>query len=243
MIDDTQLYFVTFADSRMFRTLARIKEQAKKLGVFDGIMAIDETKLSKSWLERNSQFIMQNPRGFGLWIWKPEVILQALKKVPDNGILVYADAGCTLNPEGISRLKEYIQLVKDCSGHRLAFELTGFREEQFTTEYVLQALEFTSRDQRDSYQLVGGISLIQKTPENIAFVTLWNQLVQAPHMLTGGMHIPCSPSYSAHRHDQSIWSVLNKKFGGAAIIHDETFFEDGFEKNKRFPIHATRLKY
>lgn len=243
MLEDTPLYFVTFADSRLHRTLARIKEQAKSLQVFDGIMALDETKLSKSWLERNGQFVMQNPRGFGLWMWKPEVILQALKKMPDNAILIYADAGCTLNPEGIPRLKEYIQMVKDCSGHRLAFELTGFREEQFTTEYALRAMDFTSKEERDSYQLLATTCIIQKTPENIGFVTFWNQLAQAPHMLTGGLHIPCSPSYKDHRHDQSIWSVLNKKFGNVTILHDETFFEDGFAKNKRFPIHATRLKY
>lgn len=243
MTEETPLYFVTFADTRMHRTMQRILQEAKALNIFDGVLGMDETKMSKSWKERNAKFIMENPRGFGLWIWKPEVILQALKKIPDNAILVYADAGCTLNKEGIPRLKEYVQMVKDCSGHRLAFQLTGFREEQFTTEYVLRALDFTSKEQRDSYQLVGGISLIQKTPENLGFVTLWNQIVQTQHMLTGGLHIPCSPSYRDHRHDQSIWSILNKKFGGAHILHDETYFEDGFEKNKRFPIHATRLKY
>jgi hypothetical protein len=242
-MEETPLYFVTFADSRLHRTLARIKQQAKELNVFTGIMAINETNMTNSWKERNARFIMENPRGFGLWIWKPEVILQALNKMPDNAILVYADAGCTLNKEGIPRLKEYVEMVKDCSGHRLAFQLTGFREEQFTTEYALRALDFTSREQRDSFQLLATTCIIQKTSENIAFITLWNQLVQAQHMLTGGLHISCCSSYRDHRHDQSIWSILNKKFGGAHILHDETYFEDGFEKNKKFPIHATRLKY
>lgn len=243
MIDDIPIYFVTFADSRLYRTLDRIKKQAEALGIFDGIFINNENTLEKSYSETLKKWANKHMRGYGLWIWKPQVVLEALKKIPDNAILVYADAGCTLNLEGMNRFKQYVKMVKEHSTHRLAFELTTLREEMFTTEYVLQALNFHEPEKRKTDQLLATTFLIQKTHTNISFIESWNNIVKMPHMLTGGLHIPCCSFYRDHRHDQSIWSILNKSMGGACILHDETYFEDGFEKNKHFPIHATRLKY
>ena len=64
--------FVTFGDSITYRNAVHmITNEAKSLEIFDKIISYDETKLDNSFLEKNKQFIEQNKRGFGYWIWKP----------------------------------------------------------------------------------------------------------------------------------------------------------------------------
>ena len=44
-----------------------------------------------------------------------------------------------------------------------------------------------------------------------------------------------------HRHDQSVFSVIRKKYGGN-IIPDETYFNDFVREGQGFPFWATRLR-
>ena len=48
-------------------------------------------------------------------------------------------------------------------------------------------------------------------------------------------------NFKFHRHDQSIFSLIRKKFN-PLIIKDETYFDDfNSIEAKKFPFHATRI--
>jgi len=244
MIDGQLVYFVTFADSSLKLTLQRIKAEAQRMNLFDGIFTYDETLLDDEFRNRNRQWFVQHRRGYGLWIWKPQVILQTLRQIPDNAVIVYADAGCTLNSEASERLKQYVRMVKQHPSHRLIFHSRFWREDQFTTEYVLQTMNFTGPAERGSRQCYATSFLLQKTDDNIELINKWSLLMQEDkRMVEGGQHLrQCYAGFKDHRHDQSILSILMKQ-SQSLILEDEISFDDRRHVAPNYPIQSTRLKY
>ena len=128
MYDNHTISFVSFANSR-YASQERIKREAEEMRFFDYIYVGDEHMLEpwyyKKYKDRWSE------RGYGYWQWKPYIIRRVIDRMEEGDYLVYADAGCTLNPRGIPRLKEYLQMVTDSPCGVLGFD-QHFREAEWT---------------------------------------------------------------------------------------------------------------
>ena len=59
----------------------------------DKIIALSRKDLVKTGFYQQHKSILDQPRGAGYWLWKPYYILETLKKLEENDILIYADAG------------------------------------------------------------------------------------------------------------------------------------------------------
>lgn len=62
---------------------------------------------------KNAEFMMSNRRGYDFWLWKPYVILSTLQDSEPNDVIIYMDAGCTLNLNSISQLLIKIVFRRD----------------------------------------------------------------------------------------------------------------------------------
>ena len=62
---------------------------------------------------KSMDLLLPTCRGFGYWIWKPQVILQSLRMMDKGDVLLYADAGCVLNNLGKKKFNEYIDILID----------------------------------------------------------------------------------------------------------------------------------
>lgn len=58
----------------------------------------------KEWLNTKSHY--------GLFIWKPYIILKTLENMNENDIMVYSDAGMHLNVKGKNKFYEYLENMK-----------------------------------------------------------------------------------------------------------------------------------
>lgn len=115
---------VTFADSRLKHSAKRLIRQAKRMGVFSQLISLDESGLDVEFRDNHSSILRPHVRGFGFWIWKPQVIIQALRSLKNGQILLYLDVGCHLNHRGIPRLLEYFEIVSKSKSGILAFNFT-----------------------------------------------------------------------------------------------------------------------
>ena len=243
MINGRHVFFVTFGDTSLHKTLTRIYNEAIAMNLFDGIFVYDETKLDPQYFARHKEWFQHFKRGYGLWIWKPQVILQTMKQVPENSIILYTDTGCTLNAKAHGRLVEYINSVISHPTQRLIFQSRFYTEEQYTTQYVLERMQFTAPEQRHSKMCYAGVTMFAKTRQNIELLQRWDNIMHITDMLQGGRRLkPCSPRFVDHRQDQSILSIL-MKHNDALILEDEIEITDRPELADTFPIQATRLKY
>jgi hypothetical protein len=198
-----------------------------------------------SFWEKHSEFITTHPRGYGHWLWKSYVTKQTLHSLHENDILVYADAGCTINPKGMQRLLEYFDIVNKSQYGILSFK-TVHLEKRFTKMDTFEYYD-THHDESifETEQLVGGIYVIRKCQHTVDLVNKWydgccnyNLIDDSPSA------IPNHPSFYENRHDQSIFSVIRKKYGTEMTEFDETYFDnsDWYGEGIRYPFWATRLK-
>jgi hypothetical protein len=232
--------FVSFASTNMSpKPLERIRQEAHQMEFFDEIHCMTEHNLDQDFLNKHLDWMSRiHQRGFGGWIWKSQCVKQVLSNLKDGDALVYADAGCVLNKEGLPRLKEYIQMALDSPHKNVSFAI-GYPERHWTKADVFQALNYTDYD---TTQLVGGIFVLIKTPEITDLVHRWNHYCQQYNLIGDfPSYYQNDVTFQDHRHDQSIFSILRKQFG-TVTLSDETWWPEKWDLNKHYPIHARRMK-
>ena len=233
--------FITFGNNKYNEALIRIKKEAESFNIFDNIIIYNEDYLKndKIFWEKHGDFINNNNRGYGYWLWKSYLTLKTLENMNENDILLYCDAGCTLNVNGLSRFNDYLNIMKD--NEILSFEL-NFLEKIWTKMDLFKYLDMDKPKYFDSKQLVGGIYFIKKTERTINIINEWYNIMSANYNLINDSKsiIINDISFKEHRHDQSVFSLLRKKYG-SFIIKDETYFHN-WNPNiiKKYPILATR---
>ena len=235
---------MSFGNKKYYNSLNRIKEEAIKMNIFDDIFIFNENDLLNfnefNILSDNHKFILNNKRGYGYWIWKSFLVKKVLEKIENDDIIIYADAGCTLNYNGIKRLHEYINIVKNSQYGILSFELTCL-EKQYTKMDLFNYLNMNNNENLNKYQLVGGIFILKKNENIIKLINEWYITSNIYNLINDSNSILKNDiSFIEHRHDQSIFSLLRKKYG-TEIIKDETYFTNFKNSNAiNFPIWATR---
>lgn len=215
-----KIHFISFADKKYRKTLERIKEEAERTKFFDTVKIYSENDLAEDFMERSGEFIRSNQRGFGYWIWKPQVAIQRMNEIEEGDILVYADAGCSIYSSGVSVFSKYIQ-------ETIKNKVCVFQLEYIEKKYCKMDLLKEIGGDPDSLTICATFYYMMKTKENLEFLNEWLRLCQTPHLVDDSPSvIPNDPSFLDHRHDQSIFSLLLKKYRKEPVIPDYSFIKD-----------------
>lgn len=237
-----KIHFLTFASASFKKSLRRIKNEAETSGFFDTVTCLNESDLPLSYRIRNLFILNRFTKGYGYWIWKSFITKNLLVKIDEGDILFYADAGCSLNKEGEQRFKEYIEMLVSSEFSNLSFQMNQL-EKEYTKGDLFKYFEQENNEEiKNTGMLVGGVYFIQKNKHSINLVNEWYLTCHSKRNLIDdslSKH-PNDSTFIAHRHDQSIFSLL-RKINGSLILKDETFFSN-WEVMKRFPIHTKRLR-
>ncbi len=240
-----KITFLTFADSKMSPTLRRIKKEAKHSGFFDYIHVYDESNLDAEFWRDNKDWVAQNPRGYGYWIWKPYLIRRELQAMAENDILVYLDAGCTINgPFGLERFNQYLEILQDksivCFRHKNCLEI------QYDKMDFLAFMELDSNDDfLHSQQVIASIILMKKQIDLVPFVDQWYKLAQNHHLIDDSSpSLKENPAFKEHRHDQSIFSALLWERTDVIKLNQEEVYNTPCDITtmKPYPFWISRLK-
>jgi hypothetical protein len=127
------MIFLTFGDgSYSFRCAAkRIALEALKLSIFDKAIFYNFKKLQNehpNFWKKNRDFILNNRRGAGYWIWKSFIVQEILKKLEEGDLLFYCDAGCEIDKTLIQTIDQV--LPKNCD--ITLFEIKDHTNEAWT---------------------------------------------------------------------------------------------------------------
>jgi hypothetical protein len=73
-------YFITFANEKFEGALKRITRQISLMNVFDVIRPYTDKDLESftDFWDRHGEFVKNNPKGHGYWIWKSYLTLKTL---------------------------------------------------------------------------------------------------------------------------------------------------------------------
>jgi hypothetical protein len=232
-------------------------KQMKQIFPFFQIYTYTEQDLQKDsifWSQHGS-FLLHHKRGYGYWLWKPYLLQQTIQTLHDNDILIYMDAGCTINPQGIPRFQEYLQILHSSPFGMIAFQLSSTLQEiSYTKRTLLENMKITSED-KYSGQFMATVIMIRKTSYTVTFLKEWYTLATNYENLDDTKHstLPEYTEFRDHRHDQSIYSLLIKRYlqkqrknsteHAPICLPDETFFfPHWYTSGIPYPIWATRIR-
>jgi hypothetical protein len=88
--------YITYGENCCRNSLSRACHAALTQAAMDECRALTLSALDSDFRERNRK-ILAEPKGAGLWLWKPYIINRTLHEMADGEYLVYADAGSYFN--------------------------------------------------------------------------------------------------------------------------------------------------
>lgn len=200
-------YHINFAKGRYLEAQKYCSMSAKNVG-FDNIISYTSSDIDIEFYNKNKN-ILNNPRGAGYWLWKPYFINKTLELMEYGDLLVYSDSG-SFYKSSVQPLIDKILLDKNGV---LSFELKGLFEKEYTKRdaFVIMGLDdpkYTETSQREATYI-----WIIKNDFTIKLIKEYLNYAQDERVITD--NISENKNYDAfkdHRHDQSIWSLLCKKY-------------------------------
>lgn len=240
--------FLSFADRKMQPSLNRIRKEAENTRWFDEIIIWNDSDLPKWWRKRYKNELKMK-RFFGYTIWKPFIIKTCLERMNDGDILLYSDAGNTINIKGEKRFYEYINHLNKSICGMLVFQQNNLLEKNWTKADLLSYVGWIDNPKCEEFlnsgQYWDGCIFFRKCKESVECINKWIILSHEHHYLTTDVpsEIPNFPDFVEHRHDQSAFSCLAKPYHPYIIDANETWTQSDFNKNLTYtPIWATRKR-
>ena len=242
------LHLISFAahhDNRYENRRKTYKEVAEGLGVFDSVNVFSNFNCydyCPELLEHKHYMDVPHRRGYGYWVWKFFLVREFLNNIPENDLMLYTDIGCTFNYKGKPRMFEYIDMAQQ--NNSLTFEV-GYPEFLYTKMDTYLRIFPDTFQHGSTGQRCSGIFFLKNNQQNknildeLKVLHVENNYI---NVTDEPSIVPNSPSFVEHRHDQSIFSLITKKYNMFAIP-DETYWENWDTEGINYPIWAKRIVY
>jgi len=152
--------------------------------------------------------IFEHSRGNGLWLWKPYLIRKTLLTLEEGDILFYSDSGSFF-----IRSIKYIE--KRMGQDDIWISGLPLIEKQYTKKDAFLLMNCLSGDYVETNQASGTFLMFRKSSRSMKFVEEWLEYccdirILGPQKSVLGEE---DDLFIQHREDQSVLSLLAKKYG------------------------------
>jgi hypothetical protein len=171
--------------------------------VFDVIMSYQPHNIDPEYYEKHKTILSQR-RGGGYWLWKPYFILQTLKMMPEDDILLYVDSSGVFR-DGIYDL---LDIAKE---HDITVFPNFHSNRSLIKKSVIDKMVDGDESYLDKMQLDGSTILLRNTAKSRAIIEQWLKYSEDSELLTDTPSINEYPDFQDHRHDQAILSLMYHK--------------------------------
>lgn len=181
------------------------------VGGFDKIIQYSPKDIDQEFYVKYKH-ILEQARGGGYWLWKPYVIQKALNAANDGDFVFYCDSGSFF----LSSIDPLINLSLIEKQDIICFSVGGDAlESLYTKRDAFILMNCDTLNYINSLQIMGGYSLWRKSDVSMKFVDEWLKYASDERILTDIENECGEKNYEGfrdHRHDQSIFSLLSKKY-------------------------------
>ncbi len=265
MYKNKKIILFAFASNDLSRSAKRLYKQAKNSNYYDEIKILSPKNFNK---EMNKKFNlikdMSNKRGYGYWFWKPDFLLKIMDEINLGDIIHYVDIGCHIQNKN-SKFYEYLDLLIDSKNFILPFQY-HLDKVKFSKDIIFSKREefkYTKADLFDDFRFLdkknvthtsqfwAGSFFIKKQVETEDFIKEWIEFFENKfHLIDDSeSQIKNFDGFIQNRHDQSVFSLLCKKYSIQSLSAYECDWGEKdnqrtWEHNADNPILAKRdLKY
>jgi len=145
-------------------------------------------------------------RGYGFWLWKPFLIADKLKEIPNNDVLCYVDSGDLIRQDPIpllDKLHENFDIILNLAG--------SWRAVEWTKRDTFIKMDKDKIRYHEQYQIEAGFISIKKTDKSTKFIDEWFKWCQDFQNISDDSCILAEnyTPFRDHRHDQAILNLLS----------------------------------
>ncbi|KKB96874.1 hypothetical protein SZ25_00032 [Candidatus Arcanobacter lacustris] len=150
--------------------------------------------------------ILDQKKGAGYWLWKPYIILDAMKRLPENSLILYLDGDLQLKKD-ISPLVELFSKYDRILFYNFHTNLPYTKKDA----YIFMGVD--PEIYKNYTQLEAGYVFIKNNEKNREFVKKWIEYASDERIVTDMKSVNGDEydDFIAHRHEQAILSLLNVK--------------------------------
>ena len=195
----------TFRKSQRFNS-----RQGIRVGLLDKVISYGPEDVDPIFFDKNREILCQK-KGNGYWLWKPYFIQKSLELIEQGDFLFYCDSGSYF----INPIQPLIDIVEQCNQDVIPFEL-GYVEKFWTKRDAFVLMNCDTPRYTDSKQRLAAFIFMRKSRCSTDFAGEWLHLAEDGRLITdldNQLGQPNYPEFKEHRHDQSIYSLLTKKYG------------------------------
>ena len=207
--------FITFGDKCCAFSKQRAVSKAKAVGGFDDARWYNLAVMPPRFHQTHND-VLKARRGAGYWLWKSYILLKNLIEHMNEGdIVMYHDAGAYF----IRSAGPLLKLCEHSKDGIIVFSLLRI-EHTWTKQDAFIIMNMSFPEAADTPQRLAGFVVLRKCCTSIQFVMEWLAYLSDIRIASDNpntLGIPNSKSFVAHRHDQSVLSLLSKKWGLVAF--------------------------
>lgn len=202
---------ICFSDEKYEKTRKRYALELQSKEIFKEVIQFSPGDFDDSFIKSHGEFIKQNSKGYGYFIWKPYFINKVLEQLKDGDILVYGDAGNEIKGDR----KECLQIFNKVNNPRFTPILAarvGWNIRWTKTDLFLRMgfkFHYALKQMVEANRIV-----IKKSPQTIKFVKEWSHYCTKDYRNIDESEsiLPKLPFFIQHRYDQSVFSILFNKY-------------------------------
>jgi hypothetical protein len=204
--------FITFGSHLNYIEAGnRLIKQINNLKIFTEtkLYTSNDLEKDKNFWDKHKTFIKNNKRGYGYWLWKPYIIKKTIENMKDGDILLYFDCGCEIDNTKKNNLLICFDIVKK---DKIVGGLTCI-EKDWNKMDLIKKLDMNNDKYINTKQRMSGAILLLVCDETRRLINEWYQIGCEYHYIDDSPSIEKNiDTFKEHRHDQSIFSLLTKKY-------------------------------
>ena len=204
---------ISYSNERFQRQLQLNKKSAIEVGEVDEYYSYGPNDIDPVFKEKNKD-ILSRSRGNGYWLWKPYIINKTMiEKLKYGDYLIYTDAAILY----MNSTRLIINFMKEHKAKIWGNKLT-LKERAWTKRDALILMDADTPYYYDTNQYMAGIQVYQKSKYAIKFIQDLLKYSQDVRIITDDNNVMGKenlPGFRENRHDQTVFSLLLKKYGEA----------------------------
>ncbi|WP_339204042.1 hypothetical protein MHH56_23215 [Paenibacillus sp. FSL K6-3182] len=203
------IYLVSFASPEFQSYQDRLNATALQYGV-DRVISYHPSDLEGTAFARNNAAILQHEKGFGLWCWKPYILLDSLSKVEEGALVLYSDADTRFT----SPLYPLFAHCADNGGFAF-FKTAYYLNKSWTKRDSFVLMQCDSSSYWETEQVWAGFFMFYNNEKSRSLLEEWLFYCQDYKVISNAENssgLPNFPEFIDHRYDQSILSLLTVKY-------------------------------
>ena len=231
------IYAMNYANKKYRKSQRLNTKTAYSMGGVDWVFEFTPGDIDEEFRKKNKK-ILDAVKGNGYWLWKPYFMDRVLDKIEYGDWLVYADSGGFYYQ---NNLKGYIQKLEQ-QGIYAVCQDQPYIEAHYTKRDTFVIMGMDAEEYSSSTQRAAGLLILQKNEKNIQMIKEWLMYARDERVITD-MPNTCGRNnyegFISHRQDQSIFSLLSKKYEVYAEQHLWVNFMNRKDYETLFCYHHT----